>query len=442
MANDKKEKSPSQVNGTNAPETVTGTSASDKVDAKPGNDSAIGGAGNDWVKGGQGDDALDGGAGSDRVDGNSGNDRLIYTVGENTGASDSYDGGSGTNTLVLHMTRAEWLRDGMQADLAALLAFLGSAAPNAHGANSSAGFTFSSIGLNVRRIAGVEVFVDGVQMDPRDEIVTATGDNYIAATEHSIVSGDVLANDLVPDLVRSVEVVTGPALGSLALANDGSFSYDPGMAFDSLAAGETATATFTYRVMDADRDSATATNTLTITGTNDAPVANADTASTTENAAVTVDVLANDTDVDTSDTHVLDSVTIVSVTGPGDASSESKAVTGQGSVAIVDNRIQWTPGSDFDYLAPGDAATVAIAYAQNDGHGGTAASELDITVNGVNDAPILQGALSRQFSEQDAVFTLDLLQGASDVDRGAVLSAAAFAETTGKGGWTLEGNSL
>lgn len=445
MANDDKGKTPARVNGTNTTETVTGTSAGEMVDTKPGNDTASGGAGNDWVKGGQGDDAVDGGAGSDRVDGNSGNDRLIYTVGENTGANDSYDGGAGTNTLVLHMTRDEWLRDGMQADLAALLAFLGSAAPNAHGANSSAGFTFSSIGLNVRRIASVEVFVDGVQMDPRDESVTAVADDYIAATEHSIVSGDVLANDLVPDLVRSVEVVTGPALGSLALMNDGSFSYDPGMAFDSLAAGETAIVNFTYRVTDADRDDAAATSTLTITGTNDAPVANADAASTTENAAVTVDVLANDTDVDTSDTHVLDSVTIVSVTGPGEAQSESKAVTaaaGQGSVAIVDNRIQWTPASDFDYLAPGDAATVAIAYTQNDGHGGTAASTLDITVNGVNDAPILQGALSRRFSEQDAVFTLDLLQGASDVDRGAVLGAAAFAETTGKGGWTLEGNSL
>ena len=46
---------------------------------------------------------------------------------------------------------------------------------------------------------------------------------------------------------------------------------------------------------------ASSTLTVTVTGTNDGPVANADTAATTENAAVTKDVIANDTDVDATD---------------------------------------------------------------------------------------------------------------------------------------------
>ncbi len=348
---------------------------------------------------------------------------------ENANASDAYDGGSGSNVLVLHMTRADWMRDAMQADIAKLLSLLTSTASNANGLINSSGFTFTSVGLQVRKIASLEVWVDGVKLDPRDEAIVAVADAQTTATEHSIVTGNVVANDGVPDLVRDVTVVTGPALGVLTLQNDGSFVYDPGMAFNSLAVGETATAAFTYRVTDADRDSATATNTITITGTNDAPIAFADTRTTTENTAVSVDVLANDTDVDTSDTHVVDSVKITTAGA-------------QGTVAIVDNKVAWNPGTDFDYLAVGDVASVKIDYTQNDKHGGTAGATLALTVNGVNDKPTVQAALKAGANEEDAPFTINLLAGAGDVDRGAVINVATFAEPGGKGGWVLNGNSL
>lgn len=260
---------------------------------------------NDWVKGGPGDDFLDGGAGNDKVDGGAGNDRLLYVVGDNAGATDSYDGGSGDNTLILSMTRAEWMRDDIQADLAAFLQFLTSEAPNANGQMSSKGFTFASLGLQVRRVSNVEVLVDGVPQDPHDEAVVAVDDSAIAATEHSELTGDVTINDLVPDLVRAVELVNGPAKGSLTLETNGTWRYDPGMAFDTLAQGESEIATFTYRVSDADRDNANAIVTLTINGTNDAPVAVDDSGSADENEVLQVAVLDNDTDVDTSDTHTV-----------------------------------------------------------------------------------------------------------------------------------------
>ena len=43
---------------------------------------------------------------------------------------------------------------------------------------------------------------------------------------------------------------------------------------------------------------ASSTVTITVTGTNDGPVANPDSDTTSENAILVVDVLANDTDVD------------------------------------------------------------------------------------------------------------------------------------------------
>ncbi len=130
MSNDSK----NQLKGSKIDEILNGTAMSEKIDAKVDNDTSLGGAGNDWVKGGPGDDLLDGGAG---------NDRLQYVVSDNTGAEDVYDGGSGTNTLILNMTRAEWMRDDIQADLAAFLQFLASEAPNANGQMSSKGFTFA-----------------------------------------------------------------------------------------------------------------------------------------------------------------------------------------------------------------------------------------------------------------------------------------------------------
>lgn len=514
-----------KVNGTNASNITTGTATADKVDAKAGNDTGLGGAGNDWVKGGAGDDNVDGGAGSDRVDGGAGNDRLIYKLAENTGATDTYDGGSGTNRLVLQMTRAEWMMDSVQADVAAFLTYLATAST---GTNSSKGFKFSAFDLTVTRVQGLEVWVDGVQLDPRDEAVTAVADKWTTATEHSPVSGNVTTNDAVPDLVRAVETVQAPTKGTLALSSDGSFVYNPGNDFNSLAQGETAQTGFTYKVTDADRDSATAQVTITVTGTNDVPVAVADTGTTKENDSITVNVLANDTDVDTSDTHSLQSVSItkgqgtvaiannqlqwspgtsydylavgetatvtigytqsdnhnatasstltLTVNGTNDvpvanadtaATDENTAITvnvlandidvdksdthtvknatltsGLGTVSVTNNQVQWTPGKAYDSLALGETAQVGIAYTQSDNNGATANSTLAIAVSGRNDAPTVAAALASKASEQDAPYTINLLAGATDVDRGATLKISGFSEPGGKGGWTLTGNTL
>ncbi|MGB4247054.1 MAG: cadherin-like domain-containing protein [Pseudohongiellaceae bacterium] len=397
------------VNGSNQDEVVSGTSEGEKVDAKAGEDAVSGAGGSDWVKGGSGDD------------------RLVYSVGLNTGSIDYYDGGSGTNILALHMTREEWMRDDIQADIAGYLAFLASTDPNAKGTNNSAGYVFLSLGLTARRMHGLEVMVDGVALDPRDEAIVANNVYQTTLTEHSIVTGNVIANDDVPDLVREVTLVAGPSQGTLTLESDGNYSYDPGLDFDYLAEGESTDVEFTYQVTDADRDSATAVVVITITGTNDAPIAVVDTGTTDENAPLQVDVLVNDTDVDASDTHT---VTAASVS------------SGLGAVAIVDNQVEWTPGTDYDYLAGDETATVAIDYTIADNIGAEASSVLTITVTGSNDAPTVAGSLSDTASEEDPVFSIDLLAGATDVDSGAVLNVSDFSVADGKGGWVLNGNQL
>ena len=93
---------------------------------------------------------------------------------------------------------------------------------------------------------------------------------------------------------------------------------------------------------------------ITVTGTNDGPVANPDARTTSENSAVVVDVLANDVDVD----H--DAVlTVTAASGPA----------GQGTVTIVENQVRFDPGTDFDYLASGESATVVLNYTIQDEFG-------------------------------------------------------------------------
>lgn len=116
---------------------------------------------------------------------------------------------------------------------------------------------------------------------------------------------------------------------------------------DKASIREFAFTAFDYTVTDADGDVATQTVTVTITGSNDGPIAVADVAAGTENASVTVDVLANDTDVD--DGHVF---TLVSAAVPAD----------KGSTSIVDNRLVFTPGAHFDHLALGAIEVVELLW--------------------------------------------------------------------------------
>src|SRR6185312_14330587 len=107
------------------------------------------------------------------------------------------------------------------------------------------------------------------------------------------VTGNVLANDTDADAGSrlTAALVAQPAHGTVTLNADGSFSYTP-------AANYAGTDSFTYKASDGTADSNVATVAITVSAVNDAPVAVDDVATTSEDAAVTGNVLANDTDAD------------------------------------------------------------------------------------------------------------------------------------------------
>jgi hypothetical protein len=92
---------------------------------------------------------------------------------------------------------------------------------------------------------------------------------------------------------------------------------------------------------------ASATATVSVSSVNDAPIANNDVASTTEEASVTTTVTSNDSDID-GDTLTVTSATLTS---------------GQGSVAFSGGNVTFTPAVNFH-------GTATIGYTISDGNGG------------------------------------------------------------------------
>src|SRR5574339_162720 len=106
----------------------------------------------------------------------------------------------------------------------------------------------------------------------------------------------------------------------------------------------------------------------TITAVNDAPAANDDNTTTLEDTAVTIDVLANDSDVEG------DSLVVSAVTQGGNCTV----------IINADNIVTYTPDPDFNLNDSFDGTDV-FTYTVSDGNGGSDVALVTIVVTPVND---------------------------------------------------------
>jgi Ca2+-binding RTX toxin-like protein len=213
----------------------------------------------------------------------------------------------------------------------------------------------------------------------------------------TVVAGDLVATGIYGDLVVD--------------ADSGEFIYTLNTTTaQSLAAGQVVTDTFTYVAADDGTPVQTASSSLvvTVTGTNDQPIARADTASVTEDVtlAASGNVISDTrgtnaqgagdiTDIDIDATDVL---TVVAVNGlPGNVGGVVEGLYGNMTVG-ANGDYTYTLGvtvaqqATVDALREGDAPVETFTYTVRDSAGDTDATTLKVTVNGTNDIPTLSVA--------------------------------------------------
>ena len=283
-----------------------------------------------------------------------------------------------------------------------------------------------SLGQTLDVVVGFDIVDDQGVAVSQTATITVTGTNDTPTLESALaftIAEDAIQIPIIVALEGaddvdqldslSVENIQGlEDLGTAVVfdAGLGIFLVDSQDAsFQSLAVGDTRDIEITFDVVDGNGGSVQQTLTITITGTNDAPtVASALTASATEGeASFTINLLEGAADVD--DGAVLTAV--VAALPPGfnfDADT---------------NSVTFDPtDSFFDSLAEGEVQTLTFDYIIRDENNAEVAQTLSVTVTGTNDGPVVTGSVSGAATEGGDAVMVDLLEGASDIDNGAVLS--------------------
>jgi hypothetical protein len=185
-------------------------------------------------------------------------------------------------------------------------------------------------------------------------------DDVASVPEGSSVIIDVLFNDNDTDgtiVVGSLLITVGPINGTaVANTSTGTITYTPNQNYSG-------TDTLQYQICDDGGDCSTASVSITITPVNDPPVAVDDNLTLAEDSPSTLNVLANDTDVDSP------SLSISAVGNPAN-----------GSVVNNTSSLFYTPAQDF-------FGSDVFTYTITDGTLGDTAT-VSLTVTPVNDAPV------------------------------------------------------
>ncbi|WP_460225096.1 tandem-95 repeat protein [Aurantivibrio infirmus] len=246
-----------------------------------------------------------------------------------------------------------------------------------------------------------------------DDAITATEDTVFTST----IDLDANDTDLDGD---ALSVVAGTfatnAGGSITIASDGSYTYTPALNYNGADFVD-------YTVTDGTLSDVGRLN-ITVNAVNDAPVANDDAITATEDTVFTsiIDLDANDLDVDG------DALSVVAGTF---------ATNAGGSITIAaDGSYTYTPALNYNGVD-------FVDYTVTDGTL-TDVGRLNITVNAVNDAPVLDldandstaagSDFATAFTEGGSpAFVADVDVSITDVDGGTINSATIVVQSVEAG---------
>lgn len=241
----------------------------------------------------------------------------------------------------------------------------------------------ATVSINVTAVNDAPVVVNDDKSTPEDTALSFPASDLT-------INDNAGANEGDQTLTVTGVVLTPGTHGTVAL-DSGQVTYTPDHNYNGPAS-------FDYQVCDnGTTNGAPATQcgngtvNITVTSVNDDPVAVSDSAITDEDAPVTIDVIANDTDSD-GGTPALESV--------GSATN--------GSVSIVDGKVVFSPDANYN-------GTGGFSYNVIDGQGGTATGNVSVTINPVNDKPTANAQSAITNEDNAAAITLT----GSDVETSA-----------------------
>ncbi|XQF93031.1 tandem-95 repeat protein [Pseudoalteromonas espejiana] len=233
-----------------------------------------------------------------------------------------------------------------------------------------------------------------VTVTPVNDAPVANPDSATILEDAVTTNINVLANDTDPESDSLSISAATTTTGSVSVAGS-NLAYTPEANFNGQAI-------INYTVSDG-TDTATGVLSITVTAVNDTPIANTDTVTINEDNATTVNVIANDTDIEN------DTLTITTVSAD------------IGSADIVGNQVQYTPQADNN-------GTATVTYTISDGNAASSGT-LNITITSVNDAPIAN-ADTATILEDAAATNINVLANDTDVENDT-LSISAVSATSG-----------
>lgn len=208
------------------------------------------------------------------------------------------------------------------------------------------------------------------------------GNDTASTTAGSPVTIAVLNNDSDADGDALTVTSTSGVNGNATINSNGTITFTPAVGFSG-------TESFTYVVSDGNGGTDSANVSVSVAAGNTAPNASNDNASTNAGSAVTINVLANDTDAD------------------GDALSITATSGVNGSAQISNGKIVFTPANGF-------SGTETFTYYISDGNGGSDSANVSVQVYAVNSAPV--AANDSASTAYETAVTINVLANDQDAD--------------------------
>ena len=248
--------------------------------------------------------------------------------------------------------------------------------------NGGFGFTVSDGGAG----PASETFAINVGLATVLVADAGTTDEDTGATEADLTTGaNLLANDTGSSLVVTSFDATSTNGAAVTVSPTGTFTYDPtgSASLQVSAVGESLTDTFDYTVTDVFGVMTSATVTITVDGVNDVPVVAAE--SHRMGGPITTDnLLANDSDVDVSDTLTVSDFDAAGNGGAVPVPGPLVFTSAQGATVSISSNgaFSYDPSTSAAILALADGATLSETFSY-DVFDGTSAVATTVTVTSV-----------------------------------------------------------